>query len=540
MIAKLWNNESKTITSAALLLGGASLISKILGVIRDRVLAGTFGAGDVLDAYFAAFRLPDMVYGLLVLGALSAGFIPIFTEYLMRRDDESREDAWRLTNELLGIFGLILVGAALLLIAFAPLVVPAITPGFRGAKLALTIDLSRIMFISTMLMGLSAVLGGVLQGTKRFFAFAVAPIFYNVGIIIGALFFIKPFGPIGLALGVILGAVLHFASQYFSVCSLGFKFRPKIRASDDGIRNIAKLSGPRMLALAVTQIDLTVATVIASTLASGSVAVINFANNLQSVPYSFIGLSYAVAAYPTLARLAVKNEKERFVESVNGVARQVLFFVVPIAVILLVLRAEVVRLILGSGRFDWNDTVRTADALALFAISIAFQAVSPLLIRAFYALKDSATPLLIGMIAVAADIIGNITLSRSMGVAGLALAFSISSCIQVMLLWVFLRLKTGTLKESLLVVSLMKITVAAVPMALAIQLAKNFVGSHVNMNTVLGVATKGLVAGILGLVMYFGIAYLLKSEEALSFIASVKRRVGIRELPVIAADEAME
>jgi len=540
MFGKLWNNESKTITSAALLLGGASLASKFLGVIRDHVLAGTFGAGDTLDAYYAAFRLPDTIYGLLVVGALSAGFLPIFTEYMLRRDDGSRDDAWRLTNELIGILGLILVAVTAALVLFAPWIVPAITPGFVGPKLKLTIELSRIMFASTFLMGLSAVMGGVLQGTKRFFAFAVAPIFYNLGIIFGALVFVRFWGPAGLAMGVVLGAILHFAAQYLPVCSLGFKLKPRFKTSDDGIKNIAKLSGPRILDLAVTQIDLTVATVIASTLAAGSVSVMNFANNLQSVPYSFIGVSYAVAAYPSLTRFAAKKETDRFIDSVNGVTRQILFFAVPVSIVLLLLRAQVVRLILGSGRFNWSDTTRTADALALFAISIAFQAVCPLLIRGFYALKDSTTPLLIGMISVAADIIGNITLSKSMGVSGLALSFSISSVIQVALLWVTLRMKTGTLNESLLIKSLAKITVAAVPMALVIQLAKNFVGVHVNMNTVFGVLTQTIIAGALGLGLYFGAAYFLRSDEARSFVEAFKRRVGIRELPVIAIDEALE
>jgi putative peptidoglycan lipid II flippase len=540
MLKRIWNGESKTITSAALLLGGASLVSKILGVIRDRVLAGTFGAGDTLDAYYAAFRLPDTIYGLLVLGALSAGFIPIFTDYLMRREDESHEAAWRLANELLGIFGAILLGATALMSLLAPVIVPAITPGFHGDKLELTIALSRVMFLSTFLLGLSAVMGGVLQGTKRFFAFAIAPLFYNLGIILGALFFVRLWGPMGLAVGVVLGAGLHLASQYLPVSGLGFKLKPRLHASDGGIKNIAKLSAPRVLSLAVTQLDLTIATVIASTLAAGSVSVMNFASNLQSVPYSFIGVSYAVAAYPSLSRLAVKEDRVRFIENVNGVVRQILFFAVPAAIILLLLRAQVVRVVLGTGRFDWTDTVATADALALFAISIAFQSVSPLLIRAFYALKDSSTPLLVGLIAVGADIIGNITLSKTLGVPGLALAFSISSGIQVALLWVMLRLKIGTLNESTLVRSLAKLTVAALPMALAIQFAKNILGGLVNMETFLGVAAQLIGAALVGLAVYFGAAVLLRSEEAKSFLAAVKRRVGIRELPVVAADEAID
>lgn len=539
MLRKIWNGESKTITSAALLLGAASLASKFLGMFRDRALAGVFGAGDTLDAYYAAFRLPDMLYGLLILGALSAGFIPIFTEYLMRDKEGAEEDAWRLTNELLGILGIALVALTSIFIVFAPKIVPAITPGFHGAKLDLTIHLSQIMFVSTLLLGFSAVLGGVLQGTKRFFAFAVAPIFYNIGIIIGALVFVRFWGAYGLAAGVVLGAVLHFVSQYLPATGLGFKFRPCFKTSDGGVAKIARQSAPRILSLAVTQVDFTVATFIATTLASGSVSVINLANNLQMVPVGLIGISYAVAAYPSLTRLAVKNENGKFVENLSGAIRQVLFLVVPISILLLLLRAQVVRVILGSGHFDWNDTTRTADALALFAISIAAQSVAPILVRAFYALKDSTTPLLIGMVAVAADIIGNLTLSKTLGVAGLALSFSIAAAIQVSLLWVMLRLKTGTLEEASVLRTLAKITASSLAMAIVVQLVKGFIGPIVSMNTFIGVFIQLVVAGTAGVGAYFGIAHLLRSEEMAGFIISVKRRVGINDLPVIAAEETV-
>ncbi len=540
MLGKILNGESKTITSAALLLGGASLASRLLGVIRDRVLAGSFGAGSTLDAYYAAFRIPDIVFNLLVFGALSAGFIPVFTEYLMRKEDEAEKDAWRLTNEVIVFLGLAIGALAVLLIILAPFLVPFIAPGFNDDQLAITITLTRIMLISPVLMGISAVFGGVLQSTKRFVAFALAPLAYNIGIIIGATVLTKEWGTPGLAMGVVLGALLHLISQYLTVAGMGFRLRPVLRTVDDGVKTIARLSLPRIASLAVSQIDLTVATIIASTLTVGSIAVYTFANNLQMVPVAFIGISYAVAAFPSLSRNAFKKDKEQFVKNVNGVARQILFFVVPLSIIFLLLRAQIIRVVLGTGAFDWQDTIRTADTLAFFTLSIFAQSVSPLLSRAFYALKDSTTPFLVAMVSVGVAIIGNLTLSKLYGVFGLALAFSIASIVQVTLLWVLLRMKIGSLQELALVRSLMKITTAVVPAALAIQLMKNFIGPRVNMDTFIGVFTQGAVAGLVGLAVYVGVAIVLRSEEAIGFAAAVKRRVGLEQLPVVSAEDAIE
>jgi putative peptidoglycan lipid II flippase len=292
--------------------------------------------------------------------------------------------------------------------------------------------------------------------------------------------------------------------------------------------------------MAVSQIDLMAATIIASLLATGAVSIINLASNLQAVPVSFIGISYAVAAFPVLSRLAAQDKKNEFIANVSRVSRQILFFVVPFAALLLLLRAQTVRLVLGSGNFDWDDTIRTADALAFFSLSIPAQALTPLLARAFYSLKDSTTPLLVALVAVGADIIGNLTLGRIMGVAGLALSFTISSYIYAMLLWVMLRLKTGTLQESEVIKSLAKITVAVAPMALVVQLVKTAIGGLVDMQTFFGVALQFIVAGAAGVIVYFGVAALVKSEEAKSLLMSLRRRMGYKDLPLMEADEVVE
>ena len=197
-LKRLWLGETSGLTTAAVIVGVASMLSRLLGVVRDHTLASVFGAEPELDAYYAAFRLPDFLYNLIILGALTAGFIPVFTEYLERKN---AHDAWRMAEEVLSIVGVIMAVSCLVLAVAAPWIVPWTTPGFTGDHLATTVTLSRIMFLSPFLLGLSAVMGGVLQATRRFFAFALAPILYNVGIIFGAVFLSKYFGISGVAWG---------------------------------------------------------------------------------------------------------------------------------------------------------------------------------------------------------------------------------------------------------------------------------------------------------------------------------------------------
>ena len=219
MLKKILNSQSKTIISAAVILGAASLVSRVLGLFRDRILAGQFGAGDELDIYYAAFRIPDLVYSLLVLGAISAGFIPVFVGYL----EKDKNRAWYLASSVLNLIGFSLVAVAGLLTIITPWLIKLVAPGFNSEKLDLTIQLTRIMFLSPFFLGLSAVFGGILQSFRRFLIYSLAPVMYNLGIIFGALFLIKPFGLIGLAYGVVLGAFLHLVVQIPTAWFCGFR-----------------------------------------------------------------------------------------------------------------------------------------------------------------------------------------------------------------------------------------------------------------------------------------------------------------------------
>ena len=524
-----------------------SLVSRVLGIFRDRILASEFGAGDTLDIYYAAFRIPDLIFNLLVLGALSAGFIPIFTALLKKRGEPGKrerlgtEEAWELASNILNILVISLIALTAVGIIIAPWFMGLITPGFEAEKLKLTVSLTQIMFLSPLFLGISSVFGGVLQSFKRFFIYSLAPIFYNVGIILGALFLVPVFGVYGLAAGVVIGAFLHMLIQMPAVFKLGFKHKWILNWKETNLVKIFRMMGPRTMSLAIAQINLVVLTIIASTLKSGSLSVFNLANNLQSFPIGIFGISYAVAAFPTLSARAFDREKLK--ESFSGTLRQILFFIIPSTVLIMTLRAQIVRVILGSGHFDWEDTIMTMDTLAFFTIGIFAQALMPLLIRVFYARHDSRTPFYIGLFSVLTNIglslwlpkillcrellspFGGVSACLPLGVSGLALAFSISSIINMILLWIFLKREIGGLDEKRIIFSTVKLVMAGAACGLSVQGLKFFVSKFIDMSTFLGVATQGTLAGLGGIIAFIIFCWLLQSEEFFSFWDSIRRRI---------------
>ena len=390
------NTEFQLVASAALTIGFFSFLSKILGVVRNRIFAGEFGAGDVMDMYFAAFLIPDFLYNLFIVGMLSSVFIPVFAEY----QERSQQEAWRLANAVLTVFVVGVAFCSLIAILFAYELVSLVAPGFDAVKREGATALMRVMFLSPVLLGVSHVVGSMLQTHKMFFSFALAPVMYNTGIIIGAVFFVKALGPIGLAFGVVLGALLHLAIQLPPVFRLGFAFKPAFDTAHDGLRKIAWLSLPRVVGLAAHQLNFVVITAIASTVASGSISIFNFANDLAYVPIGIVAFSFISAVFPFLASLSAAGDVRAFLERLYTAVNQILFFVIPISVFLILERAQIVRVILGYGEFSWEDTRLTAAALGAFALSIFAQSLVPLFSRAFYALQATQTPVLINVCSV--------------------------------------------------------------------------------------------------------------------------------------------
>ncbi len=531
MIKRLFQGQINNITVAAGLVAFSSLVSRFLGIFRDRILAGEFGAGDVLDVYYAAFRVPDLIFNLLVLGALSAGFIPVFTSLLKNPlakvkgwvSGEKNKEAWNLVNDLLNILLIGLVIFCSLGIIFAPALTRLIAPGFNSEMQSLTASLTRIMFLSPLLLGISSIFGGILQSFKRFFVYSLAPIMYNIGIIVGALYLVPIWGIYGLAWGVVFGALMHMLVQLPMVISLGFRHKFRFNFKSSQIKKIGTMMIPRTMSLAISQINLVVITIIASTLAVGSLAVFNFANNLQSFPIGIFGISFAIAAFPTMSAAAFN--KKKLVKSFSSTLRQILFFIVPATVLLITLRAQIIRVVLGAGNFNWEDTVLTMNTLGFFSISLFAQALLPLLIRVFYARHNSSTPFFIGLISAIANVILSLWLSRSYGVAGLALGFSIASILNFILLWLALHIEIGNLDELRILSSTIKFSAAAVLAGVAVQSVKLLVWPYIDMTRTWGVFTQGFLAGSVGILIYAIICFLLRSEEFIAIWTPIKCRL---------------
>jgi putative peptidoglycan lipid II flippase len=515
---------TRSIAAAAFIISLAGVASRILGLLRDRILAGQFGAGDTLDAYYAAFRIPDLIYNLMIVGALSAAFIPVFTQFIAEKREE---DAWELSSGILSLQIYITGALSIFLVIFAPQLMHLVTPGYTGDKMQLTVLLTRIMFLSPFLLGISGILGGVLVSFKKFLIYSLAPVFYNFGIIIGAVYFVKWMGPIGLAWGVVLGATLHMLVQYPSVKFSGFRFRPVFMDAfkNPGVRKVLKLMIPRTLTIAVSQINFTIITIFASTLAAGSLAVFNFANNIQSAPLGLFGVSFAIAVFPTMSAFAAKKEKKEFINAFSRTFRQILFFVIPLSMFLFVLRAQTVRVVLGTGKFNWNDTILTFQTLGLLAFSLFAQSLLPLLTRAFYALQNTKTPLYIGLVSEAVNLFLVVLLIGKYSVYGLAIAFSASSLLNMILLLIYLRKKLTSIDGKTIADSFFRIVAASLVGAGAAQIMKYIVGTQGELDTFVAVLTQLVLAGSIGLAAFAVASYYFNVKEFFQFTESVTRKM---------------
>ncbi len=516
-----FNHTSKSITTAAVVLGGASLISRALGLLRDRLLTHQFGAGAILDSYYAAFRIPDFLFNLLVLGVLSAAFIPMFSEYF----SHEQKRAWDFLNRTLSTLGIFFLVLSLLCVLLAPLLMQLVAPGFSGEKLERTIQFTRIMMLSPMLMGLSALIGGALQSLKKFFIFALAPIMYNVGIIIGISLLVPLVGPIGLACGVVLGAALHLLVQFPALVASGFKPAWRWAWGHHDVTTLLKLMGPRVIALAATQINLVVITIFASTLGDGAVAVFNLANNIQYVPIGLIAISFAVAAFPVMSEYAAAENPDGLARTIGSTIRMIFVCIVPITVLLITLRAQWVRVILGSGAFDWDATIRTADALGYFSLGLLGQSLVHVLARAFYALKNTRTPALCGLASVAIGIVLAYILKDRLGVSGLALTIAIQETLNAALLWIFLRHHIGAAQNDSILKTFYKLCAAALLMVLVTQGIKVPIALFVDTHTFLGIFAQALGASLVGIIAFLAVGMLLKIEEVFVILDAAKLRV---------------
>lgn len=529
-LLSLFSREWNGLHEAAFLLGLFAILSQVLALFRDRLLASLFGTSQTLDIYYAAFRIPDFVFAGVASFISALVLIPILT----KKAGESDARAQKFLNDAFTVFFSVLVAVSVGIYFLIPSIIHSLFPAFSGDALSDLVTMSRLLLLSPILFGLSNLLGSVTQMLHKFFAFALAPVLYNIGIIVGAYFFYPVFGPIGLAWGVVLGAFMHFFVHFFVSSRSGFILNVSFSPSFADIWEIIRVSFPRTIALSANQIALFALVVFAGKLSQGSITVFNFAFNLQSVPIAIIGISYATAAFPGLSRHFADDEMKKFLDKILTAARHIVFWSLPVLVLMIVLRAQIVRTILGSGSFDWTATRLTAACLAIFTVSAVAQSAGHLFARGFYATGNNSIPFITNVLSSAVigitgyvfivgydsslfvrDFVGS--LLRVEGLTGasvlmLPLAYSVGMLLNTVLLIYFFRRQFGKflspVKDTLMHGSFSAIIAGVVAYEFL-----EILGLYLDLDTFVGIFAQGLVAGVAGLLTWWLILELMGNEE---------------------------
>ncbi|MEK7447236.1 MAG: murein biosynthesis integral membrane protein MurJ, partial [Patescibacteria group bacterium] len=392
----MWDKKL-TVSAAAFILAGTGLVSNILGLFRERLIAGHFGASHETDIFYASFRIPDLIFNLLILGALSSVFIPIFVEKLTKNEKEKAND---LASSFMNFILICAIVFGVIVFILAPKLVPFLLPGFFNRDINTdintydtTVNLIRIMLLSPIFFSISGIFGGILNSHKRFIAYSLAPIIYNVSIILSMIFLVDRINPqiYAPAIGVVAGAFFAAAVQLPSVLRTGWRWRMVIDFQKGEIPRMIKMMVPRTLTIGANQINIVVDTIVLSFFVGG-ISVFNYANNIQTVPTVIFGIAIATAIFPALSESHAKKDMDEFIDRFSWSARRILFFMIPATVGIIVLRAQIVRLIFGIGSFDWEATYWTTKTLLFFSFGLVAQGLIPLLIRAFYAIQDTRNP----------------------------------------------------------------------------------------------------------------------------------------------------
>lgn len=539
-VFSLLHRDISGLHEAAYILGFFAFLSQLLALLRDRLLAHNFGAGEILDIYYASFRIPDFIFISIASIVSVSVLVPFLTKAL------KKESGRQFMNEIFSVFFALIVVVAALMFFLIPKLTPLLFPGFTPEALSQVIMLSRIMLLSPILLGLSNFFTSIIQVHKKFFVYAISPLLYNIGIIIGILFFYPVWGLKGLAGGVILGAFFHLFIQIPSIWRLRFIPKPFLPSNFGKIKEIIILSLPRALALSAGNISIIVLIGLASTMSKGSISIFNFSFSLQSVPLSIIGASYSIAAFPALAKLFSDGYTDKFFTKISAAARHIIFWTTIVLVLFVVLRAQIVRTILGSGKFDWVDTRLTAACLAAFMLSVTAQSMVLLLVRGYYAAGRTKKPVLINIFSAICIVFFaflfkwlfvNVEVLRDMtgilfrvddigdiGVLILPLSYSLGTFINAVLLW-FAFQRDFNCFSTEVEKSFFQTLIASVIMGVATYFSLELWNNIFDINTFFGIFLQGFLSGISGIAVLILILKLLGNKEVDEIWYSLKQKI---------------
>lgn len=506
----------------------AVFASRILGLVREQVFAGLFGAGLFVDAFVVAFRIPNLLRDLFAEGALSSAFVTVFTDC---DNKKGRQEAFRLANNLIVALALILVIVILLGIAFSQNIINLMAPDFAKitGKMALTRKMANIMFPFLFLISLAAVAMGILNTMGRFFIPSIASAFFNLGSIVGgvSLYFIMPyFGQppiVGMAIGILIGGMLQLAIQMPSLSKVGFKWMPRLDFGDEGLRRIMILMVPAAIGLSATQINIFINTYFAASCAQGSVSWLNYAFRLMYLPIGLFGVAISIAALPVISKHASNNDMKNLKSTYTSSIVLAFMLTIPASFGLAFLSEPIIRLIFEHGRFTSYDTAKTAEALVYYAIGLFAYSSVKITVPVFYALRDTKYPVIGSFMAVALNIlIISLTIEYFQHKA-IALSTSVTMIVNFLFLAFVLYKKVEGYDVGYLIMSVAKITGASVIMG--------FFSVYVNsqMTPVFGQGIMGDFSNLIitifsAILMYLVLLYILRLKECTSLIKWLLRR----------------
>lgn len=517
--------SSGQIARAAGMVMFGSLLSRVLGLLRETIIASAFGGGLAYDAYVAASRPPETLFLVIAGGAIGSAFIPTFTDYLARGQ---REQANRLTSTVINLIFLLMALSAGLFTVFArPVVGILLVPEFTPEGQQLTVQLLQIMLITPVIFSVSGLLMGYLNAHQRFLLPALAPSFRNLGIIFGTVVLAPSMGIFGVAWGTVIGAALHLLIQLPGVVATRFPYRPLLDIKHPGVREVARLMGPRVLGLAIVQINFWVNTILGSGMVEGSLSALNRAWFIMLLPQGVIAQSVATAVFPTFSAQVSEGNPAALRRTLGQVLRSVLFLAIPATVGLILLRVPIVSLLFERGEFTPDDTQATAWALIFFALGLVAHSLVEIVTRAFYAMHDTRTPVLIGGGAMALNVLLSLLLIRVIGqpgslvrgpFAGLALANTLATTLEGLALLALIARRVEGLEGRRMLIGLLRAGAASAGMGAALWAMAPLI-------TRLGVFIGTLGGIALGGVVFWGLALALGSETARTLTASVLGRL---------------
>lgn len=520
------NENREQVTKAATIVMLAILASRILGFIRERAVAEVFGRTATTDVFFAAFALPDLMYQLLVGGALSSAFIPVFTQYLAKDDEK---EAWYVASVFLNTTFLILLLIMILGVIFTPILAPLVGVGFSGEQRELLVLLMRVTFPAVFFTALAGLAMGVLHSYQKFLLPALGPIIYNLGQILGAYLLGPLLGIMGMAVGTVLGAMGNFTIQFPEVWRRAVAhYRPILDFKHPGIRRMGALMLPAILGLSIAQVNVIVSQNLASTLEeAGSIVALRLANRLINFPLGIFAMGISTAVFPTLTRLMARGEKAEFSRTLSFGLRVVFFITIPSALGMAFLRVPIVRLLFESGEFSAVDTAATAHALLFYVPGLFAQAALQVTTRGFYSLQDTRTPVKIGFFTVILNFLLSLAFLRwtELDAGGLALAFSLSSIFNMALALGILGRRLSGLISSQLFGTVIKATIASFIMGFGAFFTASFLERRLSMASKLGQLVQTSAAIGVGMVVYLVLSLVLKMEETQFIWRLVQSRV---------------